>query len=80
MPSWVKPKTWLAGEGVTPSKLNRYLSEQTDYLRYRLRTQATITTDIALSNASMAAIDDTQLKLAHSLTEGADLMLTVRLS
>lgn len=73
--TWLEPKTWKAGEGLTPSKLNTYLRNQLNYLRYRNRAEASDTTDVSISGATVSAVDDNKFKISHSVAKNADVLL-----
>lgn len=76
--SYTIPKTWKT-EGLTPPKLNTYISDNMYYLRYRNRVSVTYSAaDIAITVATLAPVNDSFFRLTLNVTENADLKLMIR--
>ncbi len=73
--NWFQPKTWKAGEALTPALLNRFIGDQNDFLRYRNRVSALNTTAYAPAVATLAALDDTVFRLSFYVNQGEDVRL-----
>lgn len=75
--NYLKPKTWRAGEALSPAKLNTYIGDQNDFLRYR---NVEIKSGLTWNNAtSLAANNDNTLKAHFIVQEDEDILLTYML-
>lgn len=81
MPSydWKDPKTWQAGEALTPAKLNAYIGEQNDFLRYRNRVQTLSTTGYIMTAASLTALADNEFRHLFDVKQNEDVLLTLEI-
>lgn len=70
-------KSWKAGEALSPLKLNRYISGNYEFLRYRNRSNGSSASDYVLG-ATIAAVDDSKFNLTYSVRESEDVLLTIR--